>query len=48
MGDQFARGNLTHAAKARKEVLIKISTMEKSVSGLIWAADEETLTLIIF
>ena len=44
----FARGNLTYAVTARKQILIKFSFMEKSVSGFIWAADKETLKLIIF
>ena len=46
--DHFARGNLTHAVTARKQISTKFSFMEKSVSGFIWAADKDTLTLITF
>ena len=39
----------TRAVTARKEISIKFSSMEKSVSEFIWAANKETLTLrIIF
>ena len=31
---------LTHAIRARKQISIKFSLMEKSVSGFIWAADK--------
>ena len=38
----------THAVTARKEISIKFSSVEKSVSEFIWAANKETRTLIIF
>ena len=30
------------------EISIKLSSMEKSLSGFIWAADKETITIIVF
>ena len=41
-------GDPTHALMARKEILIKFSSIGKSVSEFIWAANQETLTFIIF
>ena len=38
----------THAVTVRKEISIKFSSMEKSVSEFIWAANKQTLTLIVF